>query len=493
MKAALFALWLAAAAAQDGIPKHPRELKYEPLSYAAPRAADYRHKLASGPVAFLVEDHDFPLINIAVLVRAGEYLDPSGKVGLAQLVGSQMRSGGTKSKPPSVFDEEAAFLAANIASGIGSLEGSASLNCLRKDIDAGLALFTDMLRNPGFAEDRLKLAKSQLLQSMERRNDSTASIEAREFARLLRGEKHFSTAQVTKASLEAITRQDLIDFHSKYYFPANFVLAVSGDFQTKDMLARLEKAFQGWPNRSEPVPPVPKPDYTLKPGVYVVDKKDVNQTRVRMGHLGVMITNPDHLAISMMNAVLGGGGFTSRIMTRVRSDEGLAYQASSQFLHGTYYEGTFSVVFQSKNASAAQAIAIVEEEIEKIRQEKVSEDELRTEVNQAVDVFPRRFATAGLKVSQFANDYFAKLPEDYWQKYRDRLRALTRDDIQRVARQYLHPEKLVILAVGNVDEVMKCNPDKPRYSVATLAGERGIARIPLPDPLTMVYPKNGTP
>ena len=300
-------------------------------SLLRPRAADFRHKLSNGATAFLVEDHEFPLVTLSVLIRTGDYLEPKDKTGLAQLMGAQMRSGGTKSKPPAAFDEDTAFLAAAINSGIGDVSGQASLNCLSKDIDAGLALFVDMLRNPGFAEDRLKLAKSQMLQSMERRNDSTTSIERREFQRLLRGDKHFTTAAATKASLEAISRQDLIDFHDRYYYPANFILAVSGDFDTKQMLAKLEKAFGGWPNLDTRIPDPPKPEFTPKPGIYVVNKKDVNQGRVQMGHLGVAISNPDHLALGVMNGILGGNGFTSRIMERVRSDEGLAYSAALCF------------------------------------------------------------------------------------------------------------------------------------------------------------------
>ena len=257
------ALYLPAA---DEIPKHPRELKFAPLAYTPPRAADYRHKLAAGPVAFLVEDHELPLINIEITVRTGEYLEPAGKAGLARLTGSLIRSGGTATKTPAGFDDEAAFLAANLGSSIGPIEGNASLNCLRKDLDAGLALLIDMLRNPGFAEDRLQLSKDQRLQRLERRNDSTASIEGREFARLLRGDRHFTTIPATKASIDAVVRQDLIDFHAKYYYPANFILAVSGDFKTPEMLAILEKAFAGWPNRAETVQPPPKPDFTVKPG-----------------------------------------------------------------------------------------------------------------------------------------------------------------------------------------------------------------------------------
>ncbi|MEX2260481.1 MAG: pitrilysin family protein [Bryobacteraceae bacterium] len=477
-----------AAGADGDLPRHPRDLKFQALTYQPPRAADHRHKLSNGAVAFLVEDHDLPLVQISVMVRTGAYLEPPGKVGLAQLTGSQMRSGGTKSKPPAVFDEEAAFLAANISSSISDLQGQASLNCLAKDLDAGLALLVDMMRNPGFAEDRLTLAKSQALQSMERRNDSTPGIESREFTRLMRGDKHFTALPTTKASVESITRDDLAAFHSRYYYPGNFIFAVSGDFKTSEMLAKLEKAFGGWPNRTDAIPEVPKPQHTPQPGIYLVNKKEVNQGRVRMGHLGVTMDNPDHLAITVMNSILGGGGFTSRITSRVRSDEGLAYQAGSIFQHGTYYEGTFGVVFQSKSPTVAQAITIVSEEIDRIRREKVTGEELQTEVSLAIESFPRRFATAGAKAGQFAQDYFTKRPEDYWEKYRGRLRALTPDKIQGVAQKYLHPDKLVILAVGDVDTILKGNPDKPEYTFAKLGGGREPVRIPLPDPLTMMYP-----
>ncbi|MFN0171773.1 MAG: M16 family metallopeptidase, partial [Bryobacteraceae bacterium] len=367
-----------AAFGADPIVKHPSELKFTPRVYTPPRGAGFQHKLACGATAFLVEDPTFPLINLSLIVRTGDYLEPRDKAGLAGLTGVQMRSGGTQSKKPSVFDEEAAFLAATIGSGIGDVSGSASLNCLSKDIDAGLALLVEMLRTPGFAEDRLRLAKSQILQQMERRNDSTASIENREWDRLLRGDDHFSTWDSTKASIESITRQDLIDFHGKYFYPANFVFAVSGDFKTREMLERLDKTFGNWPNLTAPIPEVPAPKFTPKPGVYLVNKSGVNQGRVRIGHLGVTISNPDHLAISLMNAILGGGAFTSRITERVRSDEGLAYQAASIFQAGTYYPGTFSALFQSKSQTVAQAVDIVLEEIEKMRSAKVKPEELET-------------------------------------------------------------------------------------------------------------------
>jgi predicted Zn-dependent peptidase len=371
---------------------------------------------------------------------------------------------------------------------VSEVEGVASLNCLTKDLDAGLGLFADMLRHPAFDEGRLKLAKSQALQGLERRNDSTASIEQREFERLLRGDKYFSTLPMTKATLEAISRQDLIDFHDRYYYPANFVLAVSGDFDISQMVAKIEEALGNWPNRAGRIPDPPAPNFTPKPGVYLVNKKDVNQARVRLGHVGIALANPDHIAVEVMNAILGGSPLNSRIFARVRTDEGLAYSARSSFSPGTFYDGLFEASFQSKSPSAAQAASIVMEEMQRIQTSKVTPQELEMAINNAVEALPTRFSSARQKAGQFAADFYSRRPEDYWQKYRDRVRAVTADDVQRVARKYLHPDQLVIVAVGDMDTILRGNPDRPQYSIARLAGDRGPTRIPLPDPLTMVYP-----
>ena len=155
---------------------------------------------------------------------------------------------------------------------------------------------------------------------------------------------------------------------------------------------------------------------------------------------------------------------------------------------GVYYEGQFRAAFQSKSATAAQAAQIVLDEIQRIRNEKVSPEELETVKNQAIEVFPRYFASASAIAETFARDEFTGRASDYWDTYRDKVKAVTVDDIQRVAREYLHPDKLVILAVGNMDDIVKGNPDKPEYSFQKMSNGK-IIRIPLPDPLTMIYPK----
>ncbi len=479
---------LLAQTGQQGVPAHPRELKYTPLTYTPPKRGSFRHVLSNGVVVYAVEDHDLPLVNISTLVRTGSYLDPAGKEGLGALVGSQMRAGGAGKMTAEQFDEAADFLAAQISSGVGSTQGSANLNLLAKDVDKGLALYFDMLRTPAFQEDRLKLAKSQILQAMERRNDNTSAIEAREWGRLLYGSEHFSSKETTKASVESITRQDLVDFHQKYFQPGGLIIAASGDFKTPELLAKLEAAFKGWPASKTAVPDVPKPTQAPVAGIYTIHKADVNQGRVSIGHTGSTRDNPDAYALEVMNDILGGGGFTSRIMSRVRSDEGLAYSAGSSYGMGVYYPGTFRAAFQSKSATTSQAIQIVLDEINRIRTAKVSAEELETTKNSLIETFPRIFSTAAQVAGTFAQDEYTKRPADYWDTYRQRVAALTADDVQRVAQKYLEPSKLVILVVGNIDDITKGNPDHPEYSLSKLAATGQIRRIPLPDPLTMVYP-----
>jgi len=215
----------------------------------------------------------------------------------------------------------------------------------------------------------------------------------------------------------------------------------------------------------------------------------VNQGRVTMGHLGIQRGNPDEVAVGLMNDILGGSGFTSRITNRVRSDEGLAYSAGSGMAPGVYYPGVFRAAFQSKSATVAQAVQIIIEEIDRIRTAKVSAEELDTVKNSAIEVFPRQFSSAAVVAGLFASDELTGRDSKYWTTYRDRVRAVTVDDVQRVAQKYLQPDNLVILAVGNADDMLKGNPDKPVYSFEKLRKGSAIVRIPLPDPNTMVYPK----
>ncbi|HJN46029.1 MAG: peptidase M16 [Acidobacteria bacterium] len=477
----------AGAVSAQSIPAHPNDLTYELLDFTPPEAADHRHVLPNGVVTFVVEDHELPLVSISLLIRTGAYLDPPDKIGLASLTGSQLRAGGTTTMSATDFDEEAAFLAASIGSNIGATSGGASLNCLTKDLDTCLDLFFDMLRNPGFDEGRLALATSRSVQQMERRNDSTGSIEGREWGRLMRGDEHFSTRPRTRATVEAITRDDLVAFHRRYYHPGNFIFSASGDLETSAILAELERRMAGWTVGTESVPPVPAQDVTPEPGLYLVDKPDVNQGRVAIGHLGTTRDDPDRYKLLVMNDILGGGGFSARLLTRIRSDEGLAYSASSNFGVGVYYKGVFQAGFQSRSETVARATAIVLEEIERIRTEPVGEEELRNSIAYFVETFSRNFSSAASTAGLFASDEYTGRDPAYLAVYRDNIAAVTAEHVLDVAQRYLDPDELAILVVGNLEAILAGDPERPEYMLEDMSrGE--VVRIPLPDPFTMEYP-----
>jgi zinc protease len=485
--AAAAASWLSA----DEIPAHPRELKFSPLSFEPPSADEHRHKLIGGATAYLVEDHELPLVSVRLTARIAGHLVPDEHLGLGGFTGSQMRGGGTTSMSAREFDEEAAFLATQISSSIGATSGGGSVNCLTQNLDASLAMFFDMLKNPAFDPERLEVARTQTLQGMARRNDQLRAIQGREFARLMRGDNHFTTKQSNEASIKSLTPELMREFHHTYYDPTQFIFAVSGDFETDDMIKRLNAALaDGWPSDTKDPGDIPAPTHRPKPGVYMVNKlgRDINQSSVAIGHIGIARSNPDHIAVDIMNDILGGGGFISRIMSRVRSDEGLAYSAGSSYRAGTYYPGLFQAAFQSKNPTCAQATEIVFEEIERIRKDKVTALEIDTAKNAAIEIFPRFFATAGQIAGTFASDQYTKREAGYWEKYRERVADVSIDDVLNVAQKYLKPESLVVLGVGDQAAMLAGNPDKPDYSFEKFAGEGEIHSIPLPDPMTMEYP-----
>jgi predicted Zn-dependent peptidase len=475
------------------IPGRPEKLSFPPLKYEAPVPDQYRVQLKSGPVAYLVPDHERPLVNITVLVRTGKYLEPAGKEGLVELTGWMLTHGGAGTNSAAQLEERVAFLGAQFDSEIGDNQGSVSLNLLSKDLDEGLGLVRDVLYAPHFQDDKITLRKQQMLQAMKQRNDDSSAIEDREADFLAHGKNFWANRYSTSNSIDSITALDIEKFHYAWFWPSNFVIAITGDFERDAMIAKLEKLFAGGPENVEmdhlaaggTPPPIPTNIVFAAPGVYLVNKPDVDQGRVSLMLPGIQRGNPDYYAVVIMNNILGGGGFTSHLMNRIRSDEGLAYSVYSSFPAGVYYPSTFTIAFQSKSRTVAYACAIALEETKRMSAQPVSDAELNLAKKSIIEGFPNFFNTKEKIAEQFAQDEFtgrhAKDPQ-FWKNFRTNLQSVTKEDVLRVAKKYLTPDQFVVLVVGNEPDILLGYPTHP-VDLKALFGS--FHEWPLRDPLTM--------
>lgn len=467
------------------IPAHPDKLAFGPFEYTPPSAKDYRTVLKAGPVVYIAEDHELPLVNVAITLRMGSYLNPAGKEGLASMTGNLVARGGTHSRKARDLDEELAFLAANLSSSIGDESGSVTLNLLSKDVDKGLAILRQVLTEPAFEEEKIKLNKDQVLNDMKSRNDDSTNIETRERGFLATGENFYANQYATRASVDSISREDMLAFHKKWFDPRNMSVAVAGDFKKAEMLRKLETLFAGWPIKGEVAPSVPKPTHVMKPGVFLVDK-DVNQGRVSIMLPGLLRSDPDFFSVQVMNDILGGGGFTSRITNRVRSDEGLAYSAGSGISGGVWYPGTLRAGFQSKVRTCSYASQIVLEEMKKMAGSEVTDEELKTSKNSFVQTLPRRFATKAQTVGVLLDEEFTgryKSDPGFFANYKANVEKVSKSDVKRVAARLLASAPPTILVVGKKDDLL--NPD-PKHPIAFAElGAGPVTEIALRDPYTM--------
>jgi zinc protease len=422
-------------------------LKFPPLRQVRiPDIAQFT--LPNGMRVFLLENHELPLVSGFALVRTGNLFDPADKVGLAQLTGSVMRTGGTKDKTGDQLDEELENMAASVESGIGETSGSVSFNALKENTAAVMAVFKEILLNPEFRQDKLDLAKTQARGSIARRNDDASSIASREITDILYGRNSPYGWSMEYHHLDNIQREDLVAFYKRFFFPANIMLAVQGDFDTAEMRASIEKLFAGWNYKQDAVPPFPQVTASATPGVYQAVKEDVTQSFIRMGHLGGVLKDKNYPALSVMSDILGGG-FSSRLFKNVRTIKGLAYNVSANWGANYNHPGLFMLSGSTKATTTVDMIQAAKAEVERMRTSEITDQELETAKQSVVNSFVFYFDHPSKIINRMVMYEYHGYPKDFIFQYQKGVEAVTKADVLRVAKEYLKPENLTIVAVGN--------------------------------------------
>jgi len=423
---------------------NPRTMTFPALAFEIPKSE--RVQLKNGMIVYLLQDHELPIVNMTAYLNGGSIYDPPGKVGLASLTSVALRSGGTQSTPPDELDRELEFMASSIESSIGSDSANVSLSTLTKNLDRTLALFAELMMKPAFQNSRVELARLHAFEGIRRQNDDPKGIAGRELNLAIYPDHPLSRIP-TVASVKAITRDDMIDFQKRYFYPANMVLAVSGDFDREQFLKNLETLFAGWPNRTASFPPVQPPTDDPVAAVLHV-QKEVNQSVIRMGHLGIDKNNPDLYALKVMDFILGGG-FTSRLTQEIRSNQGLAYNVSSYFETGRRFRGSFIAETETKSETTVKATTLLRSIIAGMTLAEVSDRELNLAKDSIINSFIFGFTRSDAIVNQRARLEFYRYPEGYLEHFRDNIARVTKADVLRVARKYLHPDAMKLVVVGD--------------------------------------------
>ncbi len=450
LSAVLFPLFLlppASAQVQDW-----KQIKNPPLHEFHPQQPR-RVELPNGMVVFLQEDHELPLIGGSARIRGGSREEPAAKIGMVSIYGEAWRTGGSTVRTGDQLDDFLEARAAKIETGSGVDSTSISWSCLKGDFDDVFKAFLELMRQPAFRQDKIDLAKDQMNTDIARRNDDINQIAGREAARLAYGPDNPYARIPQYATVGAVVRQDLLEWHKKYLQPNNIILGVVGDFDSGTIEARLRQAFESWP-KGQPAVPSQITFSAPNPGLYLIPKEEVNQSAIRMVDLGITRNNPDYFAVEVMNEVLGGG-FTSRLVTNIRTRKGLAYSVGGGVGAAFDHPGMFRVSMGTKSQTTAESIQALYEELDNIVKNPATEEELKRAKESILNSFIFNFDSKEKVLQERMRYEFYGYPADFLERYRAGIEKTTTQDVARVAQKYVHRGKLAVLVVGNDKEFDK--------------------------------------
>ncbi|MFM7365715.1 MAG: M16 family metallopeptidase [Cuspidothrix sp.] len=433
--------WAATAA------KYYTELKFPPV--AAIKLPKYeRFVLENGLVVYLMADHELPLVTGTAFIKTGSRWEPGDKTGLASLVGSTLRSGGTQKHSADELNQILEQRAASVETDIGEAAGSASFEALSEDVEMIFGLFAEVLRQPAFAQEKLDLQKTQIRGGIARRNDNPNGIANREFRKLIYGQNSPYARTVEYATLDKISRDDVVRFYQQYFHPHNIILGIVGDFNAQKMRSLIQAKFGDWKSYPEsPKIPLPQVKQANLGGVFFVDQPQLTQSVVLLGHLGGRFNNPDYPALDVMNGVLNG--FGGRLFNELRSRQGLAYSVYGLWNSRFDYPGTFVAGGQTKTETTVQFIQSLQTEIKRLQTTNITDKELNKAKNSTLNSFVFNFQDPSQILSRLMRYEYYGYPPDFLFRYQKAITTTTAADVKRVAQKYIQPANLVTLVVGN--------------------------------------------
>ncbi len=407
--------------------------------------------LPNGMVLLLQEDHELPLIDGMMRIRGGSLIEPASKVGLVSIYGEVWRTGGTKDKTGDQLDDFLEARAAKVETDGAGDSTSVSFSCLKQDFEDVFKIFVDVLQNPAFREDKIGIAKSQLDTGIARRNDDIDDIARRVATQLAYGPKNPYARFPEYATVAAVNRDDLVQWHQRFVHPNNIIFGVVGDFDSKAMEGRIRQSFESWTKGPE----APRQEISFhpeKPQTYFVSKEDVNQSNIQMVTLGLERNNPDYFAVEVMNYAFGGG-FSARLTKDLRTIKGLAYAVGGGIGSAFDHPGIFRLAMGTKSATTAEAVEGLKQELTKLVNDPPNGEELTVAKDTILNTFIFNFDSKEKVLHEQMSYEFYGYPLDFLDRYRAGIEKTTAEDVARVVKKYVHPEQFATLVVGNPGEL----------------------------------------
>ncbi len=415
-------------------------------------AMDFNKKVYDNGLTLLhVERKGIPAVMASLIIDASPMNEPTEKAGLAHLT-AKMLTEGTKTMGAKELSEAIDFFGASISSSVNQDYTQITMAVLKKDIDKVMPIFSEVLLSPAFDEREIGRKKAQIKGQLRQKEEDPSYLSDREFKRLVFGNHPYGRpVEGSNETLDGIVADDLRNFHRQFYVPNRAILSLVGDISLKEAEALVMRYFAQW-KANDPAhkSPFEKQSQHQMTNRTVIIDKETTQANIIFGHIGVERSNPDYYPLSVMNYILGGGGFASRLMKIVRDELGLTYGINSYFSTNRD-EGVFAVEVQTKNEAAEQVVEEIKRQVTKIRQEMVSEEELKDAKSFLIGSFPRRLETNRKIADLLTVSQYYRLGDDYIKKYPQYIEAVTREDILRVAKKYLHPDKYTLVITGKGD------------------------------------------